>query len=570
MVLSWLRKLIAPKSKRARRERRLTDHPRWKKVKLYAEALEDRTLPAITYYGFALDLGTGHAAATTVDTSGNVYVTGGFYDTTTWTNSAFVAKYTAHGVLDWVDTFGAGDYSNYASPTGIAVDGSGNVYTTGEFWGTVNFDPSGTLNLTSGTVSGYENNAYVSKLDSNGNLDWAKDLGAGADYAFGSGIAVSSGKVYTTGEFQGTGYFDPSETAPALVSSTNSGSGDSSPSNAYVSALNSSDGSYAWAKALGTGGNTYGSGIAVDTSGNVYTTGGFSGTGNFNPSGTYTLTSSPPGTEDNAYVSMLTGSGSFGWAVDLNAGSDSLDGTARGDGIAVDSNYVYTTGDFSGTLNFHPGGTLQLTSPSEYNSYVSKVNKSDGSYVWATDLTAGASNAYPGNGGSIAVDGSGNVYTTGQFLGSANFSGTGTFSANNDLTCIPSGIYNTYVSKLSSSGSYVWAVDFGPGIAAGSETGSYYSAYGSGIAVDNVSGNVYTAGNFNGTVYLDPSGADALTSSSGSEDAYLSALVQTPTFTVTDTTDSGQMHPGTDNPADDVQRPCVLAVSDRGCDFRRQ
>ena len=53
----------------------------------------------------------------------------------------------------------------------IAVDGSGNFYTVGYFSNTVDFDPnSSTLNL---TASGLKD-IFISKLNSDGNLVWAK------------------------------------------------------------------------------------------------------------------------------------------------------------------------------------------------------------------------------------------------------------------------------------------------------------------------------------------------------------------------------------------------------------
>ncbi|SVD84029.1 uncharacterized protein METZ01_LOCUS436883, partial [marine metagenome] len=88
----------------------------------------------------------------------------------------------------------------------VAVDSSGNVYTTGWFYNTVDFDPgAGTANLTAD--SGYD--VFVSKLDSSGDLVWAKNFG-GTEYAKGFSVAVdSSGNVYTTGDFRGTVDFDP-------------------------------------------------------------------------------------------------------------------------------------------------------------------------------------------------------------------------------------------------------------------------------------------------------------------------------------------------------------------------
>ena len=89
---------------------------------------------------------------------------------------------------------------------GIAVDGSGNVYTTGTFQGTADFDPGAdAFNLTSS--GGID--IFVSKLDSNGGLVWAKTKG-GTSFEGAFGIAVDgSGNVHTTGRFQRTMDFGP-------------------------------------------------------------------------------------------------------------------------------------------------------------------------------------------------------------------------------------------------------------------------------------------------------------------------------------------------------------------------
>jgi len=88
----------------------------------------------------------------------------------------------------------------------IATDNYGNVYITGFFEYTVDFDPGvGTTNLIS---KGYQD-IFIQKLDASGNLLWVKQIG-GASYDFGYSIIVDNiGNVYSTGNFEGITDFDP-------------------------------------------------------------------------------------------------------------------------------------------------------------------------------------------------------------------------------------------------------------------------------------------------------------------------------------------------------------------------
>ena len=126
----------------------------------------------------------------------------------------------------------------------IVVDSSGNVYTTGRFNGTADFDPGpGTANL----VSSGSTDVFVSKLNSAGELVWVKQLGGTSTAGdFSESVAVdSSGNVYTTGWFNGTADFDPGAGTANLVSAGNS--------DVFVSKLDST-GTFVWAKQLsGTG-----------------------------------------------------------------------------------------------------------------------------------------------------------------------------------------------------------------------------------------------------------------------------------------------------------------------------
>jgi hypothetical protein len=151
--------------------------------------------------------------------------------------------------------------------------------------------------------------------------------------------------------------------------------------------------------------------VAVDGSGNAYITGTFSGTYDFDP-GPGTTNLSTAGTWDlDAYVSKFDSSGNLVWAKSFSSTGTS----GRGYSVAVDgSGSVYTTGHFDGTSDFDPGaGTANLTAASGLDPFVSKLDSS-GNYVWARSLDGG-------NFETVAVDGSGNVYITGDFYGTVDF-----------------------------------------------------------------------------------------------------------------------------------------------------
>ena len=373
----------------------------------------------------------------------------------------------------------------------IAIDGSGNVYTTGNFDGTADFDPgAGVFNLTS---AGGPNN-FISKLDASGNFVWAKSMGAGADHDNGFSIALDgSGNIYTTGFFEGTADFDPGAGVFNLTSAGNS--------DIFISKLDAS-GNFVWAKAMNGIGYGYGYSIALDGSGNVYTTGNFTATVDFDPgAGVFNLTSA--GNYD-IFISKLDASGNFVWAKSMGGGayfdyshSIALDGSGN----------VYTTGWFDGTADFDPGaGVFNLTSAGISDIFISKLDAS-GNFVWAKAMGG----ADPARGYSIALDGSGNVYTTGWFEGTADFDpGAGVFN----LTTGGGGS-DIFISKLDASGNFVWAKSMG---------GAYFD-YSYSIALDGY-GNVYTTGDFKGTVDFDPgAGIFNLTSAAGGgSDIFISKL----------------------------------------------
>ncbi len=375
----------------------------------------------------------------------------------------------------------------------IVADGSGNVYTTGSFQGTVDFDPgAGVFNLTSHAGS---SDIFISKLDATGNFIWAKNLG-GNSSDYGRSIAIdASGNVYTTGGFQATADFDPGVGTYSLSAI--------GPADVFISKLDAS-GNFVWAKSIAADGGLSSS-IAIDALGNVLTTGSFQGTVDFDPGlGVFNMTVAGTSFYDDVFINKLNASGTFVWAKRMggtnydNCYSISLDGTGN----------VYTTGYFSGTSDFDPGiGIFNLTSSSSsYDAFVSKLDSS-GSFKWAKNM-GGTGTVYPR---SIVVDASGNVFTTGFFNGTDDFDpGSGIYNLSVTGNSFD---LDVYFSKLDAFGTFVWAKSIG----------SVNSDYAYSISVDAV-GNLYTSGAFAGTIDFDPGVGVYNLTSNGFYDIFVNKL----------------------------------------------
>ncbi len=379
----------------------------------------------------------------------------------------------------WARTWGGigADYSH-----DIASDGSGNVYVTGRFNWTVDFDPgSGVDNHTSNGGD----DIYLSKFDSSGSFLWAKTWGGSGPVDVGDGIAIDgSGNVYVCGRFSSTVDFDPGS---GVENHTSNGGYD-----VYLSKFDSS-GDHQWAKTWGASYTDIGYGVAVDGS-NVYVIGAFFYTVDFDPgSGVENHTSN--GSYD-VYLSKFDSSGSFLWAKTWGGSSSDFGYTVAPDG----SGNLYLTGIFGGTVDFDPGSGVDIhASNGGYDVFLSKFDSS-GSFLWAKTWGGGSVD----RGYFVASDGSGNVYVTGYFSFTVDFdpgSGVDNHTSN--------GSYDVFLSKIDSSGSFLWAKTWG-----GSGIDIGYS-----VAPDG--SDVYVTGHFNGTVDFDPgSGVDNHTSN-GADDVFL-------------------------------------------------
>lgn len=321
-----------------------------------------------------------------------------------------ITKINSYGNFVWAKKIGGqGDDMAY----GMTVDNAGNIYVVGYFSGTADFDPGSAVYNLSGAGAVAANEAYVLKLDSNGNFLWAKSFGStGYDRAH-SVKTDSSGNVYVLGEFAGTVDFDP---GPGVTQLAAAGPPDFSET--FILKLDS-NGNFGWAKSFSSPAMDFPKYLALDSMNNVIVTGAFYGTVDFDPSvATYNLTA--VGASQDIFVTKLNSSGNFVWA--RNFGGDSQE---QGNSIAIDgSDNIYVTGDFSGTCNFNLGsGTSNLTSvggSNDSDAFILKLN-SGGNFQWVKSIGGTADQG----GEAIALDGSGGIYCTGYFTGTTNFNTEG-------------------------------------------------------------------------------------------------------------------------------------------------
>lgn len=249
------------------------------------------------------------ATAMWVDGPGNVYTVGTFEAMADFDPSAsmfqltpagssgtdiFVSKLTSAGAFAWAIQLGG---NGIDTPYGVCVDPLSNVYVTGKFETAADFDPGvGTFTLQSIDLE----DAFVSKVDANGNFVWAKQIG-GMGVQEGTGIVPDgTANIYVTGDFQNSVDFDPGAATFSL----------SAPASFYSSfALKlTAAGNFSWAKNINGNNDVLGNKIRSNATG-VYWSGFNKGTADLDPgAGTFNSTSA---TGNDSYLTVLDPSGNY-------------------------------------------------------------------------------------------------------------------------------------------------------------------------------------------------------------------------------------------------------------------
>jgi len=430
--------------------------------------------------------------------------------------------------------------------TAVATDSSGNIYVTGHFSGTVNFNPNGNTSLTAtGTTS-----VFVAKYDSNDDLIWVDQMGGNATTSSGitdsgTGIALdASGNVYVIGNFKdssatfGSTILNNAGGGAAFVEKLNAagtvlwakiygtsgedpvGVGVDSSGNVYTLGVNwsastdadwtydifkfRSSGAAVWSESIYTHEPGLVNGFAVDGSGDVFVDGIFQGTVNFSPTGRPHDITSPEVNDPSGFILKLNTSGKLQWvSAFIGQTVDSSNGDVELQSLVLDnSGNVIVGGNYVGTVDFNSGTT---TLPTAGGGLLAKLNSSGG-LVWAEGLVGSTSVS------ALAVDGSNNIYAIGVFSTTVAFN-----PSNSSQIWTAAGPLDSFVLEVNASGSFDQVDTFGgPG-----------SCYATAVSVET-NGTVVVVGGYEGTVNFDPNGnngdGDMTSSSTTSYDLFILQL----------------------------------------------
>lgn len=459
-----------------------------------------------------------------VDYSGNVLVVGAFADVATfgpgmtYTSNGgldiFIAKYDASGNCLWVKTYGSSGTGATANDEAYSVctDFLGNVYVSGYFQNTVDFDPSlpNTQVLTS--LGGPD--MFFMKLDVNGTLSFVQQVG-GVSQQIGYALKLDAGgNIYVSGAFVGAADFDPSTAGVYTLTGYSTGY------DAYLAKYDN-NGTFQWANRFGStsvSGTDNFWNMDIDVLGTIYVIGYFGGTADFDPGpGTANLTAS---SGNDVVVAEYNYNGEYMHAFRIGGG-----GADMGRCIKVDNmGSMYITGYYtSASIDFDPGvGTTTLAS-SNNDIFVAKYDTT-GVFSWVRRIGG------PGHdhGWQLDLDNSQNVYVTGYFFSSTlsilGPSGTGTGVATiSNAGGVSSGTGGTsdgFLVKYDNAGNYKYSYHIGGSTSA---TDAGYA-----ISIDMTNGAIYTGGAFSGTVDMNFSTAVNTVNANGGTDAYLAKYGLTP------------------------------------------
>jgi hypothetical protein len=336
--------------------------------------------------------------------------------------SGAITKTDSNGNLIWVKLLSGTGAS--CSPKSINYK-NGNIYITGYFSGTIDFDPNNAQVLLSGN-----GNCFISKMNINGDCLWAQSFGSAGSEPQELDVA-QNGDIAITGDMLSQFSF----AGQALNYTTGK--------DLFIVKYDSS-GSEIWGQSFGSGFNTdeEGNSLKFLSDNSLVIVGTFENTIDFNY-GPLVNNLISNGSRD-AFLLKLNNSGGF-----LNACSFGATNADLGEAVTVDNqNNIILTGVKYGNVDFNPNSGVFILNGLGSNAFICKL-QSDFQFIWAKEFESSSGT----KGLSISCDNNNDIYTTGTAYGTIDFDPS-PISVYSLSTSYGS---NLYISKLSAFGNFQYA-----------------------------------------------------------------------------------------------------------------
>ncbi|MBH8558539.1 T9SS type A sorting domain-containing protein [Hymenobacter negativus] len=447
-----------------------------------------QTMPAPAWTS-ARSLGTGSqfAGGAAIDAAGNTYEAGSFntnitLDGVTLTSQGstdgYLAKFSPSGALLWVRQIGS---AGYDSAFEVAVDASGNAYLVGSFTGTIALGNGSTLQLDAGTTGG-SSKGFLVRFSPQGTPVWAQQSSPSVvSSSTMSGVGLdAAGNVCVGGLMYRTLTIGSSTVSTSASNAEGTFLGRFSAGTGALQQL-----TLGLEYAPTTGGTTtyYFPQLIVAPAGQLYLLTQFSqalnvaGVGSFSSRG---LT--------DVLVARFGTTGTPEWAQQF--GGTGIERAVNGTVDAAGN--IYVAGYFSGPATF---GSSTLAGFGSFDGCLVKYSP-QGTQLWVKAVGGSDSDGLY----DVLLDAAGNVYTTGNFNGTAQFGGAALTSA---------GLGDVVVASYTPQGQLRWQQQAG---GPANDIGTY-------LALDPYE-NLVVRGRFGGTC---PFGAQVLSTTAPFE-AYVARL----------------------------------------------
>jgi len=331
-----------------------------------------------------------HSYDVKVDDDGFIYVTGFFsgYDADfdsfsisnpDWGNDCapmgYIGKLDSNGTWLWVDKFDGIKDARGSRDNRIAIDNFSNIYCVGGFENTADYGP---YSLTSNG----EWDAFIFKMDKDGNWLWADKIGSNkSDRANSIAIDICD-DVYITGEYRN----------PMVFSGANASNGSDTLSHkqkrdVFVAKMNN-QGQWKWAKRARSSGTDKSYQMSVDNNKQVFvcgTTGGSAGDSTKFSDNLIVPPQILADTTMSTWVAQLDGSTNTGdWLWAKLAGSNTDDDDRANDICADGFGNVYAVGFFEDIADFD-GINLDATNRKK-DIFVWKMSMIPGSFTYNNSI----------------------------------------------------------------------------------------------------------------------------------------------------------------------------------------